>query len=70
MQDLNLCLVNNTEIKFVFNHVDAILAGSSAVLLSITGYSFSADIFFLRIFVVKFYLMYTAVLSIIWPGPM
>ena len=56
MQDLNSCVVNNTEIKFVFNHVDAILAGSSAVLLSITGHSFSEDIFFLRIFVVKFYL--------------
>ena len=54
MEDLNSCLVNNTEIKFVFNYVDAILAGSSAVLLSITGDSLSDDIFFLRIFVVKF----------------
>ena len=23
----NICFANNTEIKFVFNHVDAILAG-------------------------------------------
>ena len=34
MQDLNLCIVNNTEIKFIFNHFDAILAGSSAVLFA------------------------------------
>ena len=60
MQDLNSCVVNNTEIKFVFNHVDAILAGSSAVLLSITGYSFSDDILFFRVFAIKFYFMYTA----------
>ena len=49
MQDLNSCLVNNTEVKFVFTYVDAILAGSSAVLLSITGGFSSDDIFFLII---------------------
>ena len=61
MQDLNLCIVNSTEIKFVFNNVDAILAGSSAVLLSITGYSFSDDIFFLGLFIVNCFEFYVKV---------
>ena len=37
MQYLDMCYENGTEIEFVFNYVDAILAGSSATLLSITG---------------------------------